>query len=92
MLLGCLSKLPRLVGAFSRRLQIQERLTGEIAQAVMDAVQPEGVVVVATGVHLCATMRGVRAGNARMTTQAARGSFQANPEACDRALRALGHG
>jgi GTP cyclohydrolase I len=71
-----LSKLPRIVEVFARRLQVQERLTEQIAQAVDDAVQPRGVGVVIEASHLCMMMRGVEKQNSRTITSALRGVFR----------------
>ena len=71
-----LSKLPRIVEAFARRLQIQERLTTQIADCINEALKPRGVAVVIEGLHLCATMRGVKKHDARMTTSAMMGAFR----------------
>jgi GTP cyclohydrolase I len=71
-----LSKLPRIVEVFARRLQVQERLTEQIAQAVEDAVQPRGVGVVIEASHLCMMMRGVEKQNSRTITSALRGVFR----------------
>jgi GTP cyclohydrolase I len=71
-----LSKLPRIVELFARRLQVQERLTVQIADFIDQALQPHGVAVVVEGVHMCAVMRGVKKANARMTTSALRGLFR----------------
>jgi GTP cyclohydrolase I len=70
-----LSKLPRLVDVFARRLQIQERLTSQIAREVMDAVNPEGIGVVIEAKHLCMMMRGVEKQNSVMTTSSVLGCF-----------------
>ncbi|MGH7680320.1 MAG: GTP cyclohydrolase I FolE [Gemmatimonadaceae bacterium] len=70
-----LSKLPRLVEVFSRRLQVQERLTEQIAAAIDDVLQPRGVGVVIEAVHLCMMMRGVEKQNSRTITSALRGQF-----------------
>ena len=74
-----LSKLPRLVEVFSRRLQVQERLTEQIAQAIEDVLQPSGVGVVIEAVHLCMMMRGVETQNSRTITSALRGKFRDCP-------------
>ena len=71
-----LSKIPRIVDMFARRLQVQERMTGQIADFLMDVLQPRGVAVVVDGVHLCNLMRGVRKHDSSMTTSAIRGSFR----------------
>ena len=70
-----LSKLARIVDVYSRRLQIQERLTAQIAREVMDATQAEGVGVVIECRHLCSMMRGVQKQNSIMTTSSVLGSF-----------------
>jgi GTP cyclohydrolase IA len=74
-----LSKLPRLVEVFSRRLQVQERLTEQIAQAIDDILKPRGVGVVIEAVHLCMMMRGVEKQNSRTITSALRGTFVTCP-------------
>jgi GTP cyclohydrolase I len=71
-----LSKLPRIVEVFARRLQVQERLTEEIAGAVDDVLAPRGVGVVIEAVHLCMMMRGVEKQNSRTITSALRGIFR----------------
>jgi GTP cyclohydrolase I len=70
------SKLARLVDMFARRLQLQERLTHQIAQVIMDAIQPDGVGVVMEAQHLCMLMRGVEKQNSKMVTSAMLGSFR----------------
>ena len=72
------SKLARIANGFSRRLQIQERLTQEIANAVKDAIQAEGVGVVMECRHLCMMMRGVEKQNSVMTTSSVLGSFRSD--------------
>jgi GTP cyclohydrolase I len=71
-----LSKIPRIVDMYARRLQVQERMTGQIADFLMEVLQPRGVAVVVDGVHLCSLMRGVRKHDSSMTTSAIRGSFR----------------
>ncbi len=71
-----LSKIPRIVDMFARRLQVQERMTGQIADFLMDVLEPRGVAVVVDGVHLCSLMRGVRKHDSSMTTSALRGLFR----------------
>jgi GTP cyclohydrolase I len=71
-----ISKLARLVDHFSRRLQIQERLTEEVAEAVLEAANADGVGVVVEAQHLCMMMRGVEKQNSMMTTSAVLGSFR----------------
>jgi GTP cyclohydrolase I len=71
-----ISKLARTVEAFARRPQIQEVLTTQIAEAIMDHLQPDGVAVVIEAEHLCMTMRGVQKPGSRMVTSAMRGQFR----------------
>jgi GTP cyclohydrolase I len=73
-----LSKIPRIVDLFARRLQVQERMTSQIAEALQDALQPKGVGVVADGVHLCMMMRGVQKQNSSAMTSCLLGSFQSD--------------
>ena len=75
-----LSKIPRLVEMFSRRLQVQERLTTQIAGTINEVLQPRGVAVVMEAVHLCMLMRGVEKQNSKAITSAMLGSFRDNPE------------
>jgi GTP cyclohydrolase I len=75
-----LSKIPRLVEMFSRRLQVQERLTTQIAYTLNDALQPRGVAVVMEAVHLCMLMRGVEKQNSKAVTSAMLGAFRERPE------------
>ena len=75
-----LSKLPRLVEMFSRRLQVQERLTTQIAQTLWEAVRPKGVAVVIEALHLCMVMRGVEKQNSKAVTSAMLGAFRERPE------------
>ncbi len=74
-----LSKIPRLVEVFARRLQVQERLTCQIADALMEVLQPQGVAVVVEAVHLCMMMRGVEKQQSRAVTSAMLGAFRDNP-------------
>ncbi len=71
-----LSKIPRIVDMFSRRLQVQERLTRQVADFLNELLHPQGVAVVIEGLHLCSMMRGVRKHDARMTTSAMLGVFR----------------
>jgi len=73
-----LSKIPRIVDMFARRLQVQERMTRQIADFIRDRLDPHGVAVVVEGLHLCMMMRGVQKHNARMTTSAMHGAFRSN--------------
>lgn len=71
-----LSKIPRIVDMFARRLQLQERMTRQIAEFLNETLHPWGVAVVIEGLHLCATMRGARKHDARMTTSSMLGAFR----------------
>jgi len=73
-----LSKIPRIVDLYARRLQVQERMTRQIADFVRDLLHPQGVAVVVEALHLCMSMRGVQKHNARLTTSAMHGAFRAN--------------
>jgi GTP cyclohydrolase I len=73
-----LSKIPRIVDMYARRLQVQERMTRQIADFLRDLLRPQGVAVVVEAVHLCSMMRGVKKHDARMTTSAMHGAFRAN--------------
>ena len=74
-----LSKIPRLVEMFSRRLQVQERLTMEVAETLEKVLHPRGVAVVAESIHLCMMMRGVKQQNAFAITSSLKGVFQSDP-------------
>jgi GTP cyclohydrolase IA len=86
-----LSKLPRIVDMFARRLQVQERLTGEIARAIQDVLQPRGVGVVIEAYHLCMMMRGVEKQNSKTITSSLLGNFRDDAMTRDEFLR-LAHG
>ncbi len=73
-----LSKIPRIVDMYARRLQVQERMTRQIADLLQTTLEPQGVAVVVEGMHLCSMMRGVKKHDARMTTSAMHGAFRAN--------------
>jgi GTP cyclohydrolase IA len=75
-----LSKLPRMVGMFARRLQVQERLTTDIAGALETVLRPKGVAVVAEAIHLCMMMRGVEQQSAFAITSSLRGEFAHDPK------------
>ena len=75
-----LSKIPRIVDMFSRRLQVQERLTTEIANFLEAVIEPRGVAVVVEAAHMCSTLRGVKKADARMVTQTFRGEFKTDSE------------
>ena len=82
-----LSKLPRIVDVFARRLQVQERLTEQIAEAICDVLEPRGVGVVVEAYHLCMMMRGVQKQNSRTLTSALRGVFRDDQRTRDEFLR-----
>jgi GTP cyclohydrolase I len=86
-----LSKLPRIVDVFARRLQVQERLTDQVANAIMEVVAPRGVGVVLEASHLCMMMRGVEKQRSRTVTSALRGIFTSDPKTRAEVLR-LAHG
>ncbi|MBZ0295857.1 MAG: GTP cyclohydrolase I FolE [Anaerolineae bacterium] len=74
-----LSKIPRIVDMFARRLQVQERMTHQIAEFLNAVLEPKGVAVVLDGVHMCSMMRGVKKNESKMTTSAMLGSFREDP-------------
>jgi len=86
-----LSKVARLVDIFARRLQVQERLTDQVADALMRTLEPLGVGVVIEAFHLCMMMRGVEKQNSKTVTSAVRGVFRTDPKTRDEFLR-LVHG
>ena len=86
-----LSKIPRIVDIYARRLQVQERLTDQVADALMDILHPQGVGVVIEAAHFCMMMRGVEKQNSRTVTSALRGVFREDPKTRDEFLR-LAHG
>jgi len=73
-----ISKIPRIVDMYARRLQVQERMTRQIADFLRNLLKPQGVAVVVEGLHLCMMMRGVRKHDARIITSAMHGAFRAN--------------
>ncbi len=73
-----LSKIPRVVDLFARRLQVQERMTRQIADFLEASIHPQGVAVVVEGLHMCSKIRGVKKANARMVTSTVRGVFKDN--------------
>jgi len=73
-----LSKIPRIVDMYARRLQVQERMTRQIADLLQETLEPHGVAVVVEAMHLCSMMRGVKKHDARMTTSAMHGTFRTN--------------
>jgi GTP cyclohydrolase I len=82
-----LSKLPRIVEVFARRLQVQERLTDQVADAIMEVLEPHGVGVLIEAVHLCMAMRGVEKQNSRTVTSAVRGIFRSDIRSREEFLR-----
>ena len=84
-----LSKIARTVEVYARRLQIQERMTGQIADAMMEHLAPKGVMVVLEAEHFCMTMRGIKKPGSTTMTIAARGVFQENTALQDRVLEML---
>lgn len=82
-----LSKIPRIVEVFARRLQVQERLTDEIADAIMEVLEPRGVGVVIEAQHLCMMMRGIQKQNSSTVTSALRGEFRDCPMTREEFLR-----
>jgi GTP cyclohydrolase I len=87
-----LSKIPRLVDMFAHRLQVQERMTRQIAEFIDELLHPIGVAVVVEGLHLCATMRGVKKQEARMTTSTMLGGFRKNPATRQELLENISRG
>ncbi len=86
-----LSKLPRIVDAFARRLQIQERLTQQVAETIQDAIDPLGVGVICEARHLCMMMRGVEKQHSGAVTSAMLGSFRTCKETRDEFLSLVNH-
>ena len=84
-----LSKIPRIVDMFARRLQVQERMTQEIASFLNTLIEPRGVGVVVEGTHMCTVMRGVRKQDPRMITSAVMGSLRDNPATRDEFMEHL---
>jgi GTP cyclohydrolase I len=85
-----LSKLARLVDGFAKRPQVQERLTSQIADALVEALEPRGAIVVVEAEHLCMSMRGVRKPGAVTITSAVRGIFKENPATRAEAMSMMG--
>lgn len=80
-----ISKLARLVDAFARRPQVQERLTSQVADTLMEQLNPQGVIVIMEAEHLCMSMRGVKKPDSKTTTSAVRGIFKSSASAATRA-------
>ena len=87
-----LSKIPRIVDMFARRLQVQERLTTQIAETLEDKLRPLGVAVVVEAAHLCMAMRGVEKQNSVTVTSAMRGVFHRDPRTRAECLELIYHG
>ena len=85
-----LSKIPRIVDMFAHRLQVQERLTNEVADALERSIDPDGVIVVVEGQHSCASLRGVKKHGVNMSTTAQRGVFRTDKELRDEFYRLIG--
>lgn len=88
-LLG-LSKLARILDMFAKRLQLQERLTSQVADTIMRSIGPLGVLVIIEAEHLCTTMRGIKKSGSRMVTSAIRGVFRKNESTRKEALSLIG--
>ncbi len=86
-----LSKIPRLVDMFSRRLQVQERLTTQIGEALEEVLRPKGVAVVVEAIHLCMMMRGVSQQNAFAITSSLRGEFEKDPKTRSEFMELIRH-
>jgi GTP cyclohydrolase I len=87
-----LSKIPRIVDLFSRRLQVQERITRQVGDFLINALNPIGVGVVIEALHMCSMMRGVKKHDARMTTSTMLGSFRTNPSTRQEFLDSISRG
>jgi GTP cyclohydrolase I len=87
-----LSKIPRIVDVYARRLQVQERLTEQIAEGLCRVLNPSGVGVVIEAYHLCMMMRGVQKQNSKTITSALRGAFREDPKTRDEFLRLAHNG
>lgn len=85
-----LSKIPRIVEMFARRLQVQERMTQQIADFINKVLQPLGVAVVVEGAHMCSIMRGVKKANASMVTSSVSGIFKSDPKTRSEFMRHVG--
>jgi GTP cyclohydrolase I len=86
-----LSKIPRIVDVFARRLQVQERMTQQIADTLEQYLQPRGVAVVSEAYHMCMMMRGVQKQNSSATTSAVHGIFKDDPRTRTEFLNLIGH-
>jgi len=86
-----LSKLPRIVNMYARRLQIQERITAQIAEAINKAIKPKGVAVVMEAAHMCMMMRGVEKQNSKTVTSSVLGAFAKNRKTREEFLKLIGN-
>ena len=86
-----LSKIPRIVDVFARRLQVQERLTREVADAIEDAIHPQGVAVIMEAQHLCMMMRGVEKQSSKTVTSAMLGAFKSQMQTRNEFLSLIEH-
>jgi GTP cyclohydrolase I len=86
-----LSKIPRIVEIYSRRLQVQERLTNQVAEAIQGVLQPKGVAVVIEAQHLCMMMRGVQKQNSYAISSAMLGEFESDPKTRSEFMQLLHH-
>lgn len=87
-----LSKIPRIVDMFAQRLQVQERMTRQIADFLCSTLEPLGAGIVVEGLHMCSMMRGVKKHDARMTTSAMVGNFRSNPATRQEFLDSISRG
>lgn len=85
-----LSKIPRIVEMYARRLQVQERLTEQVCAAVEEILHPKGIAVYTEGIHMCSVMRGVRKENAELVTSRFTGIFRDRPDLRDEFYRQIG--
>ena len=85
-----LSKIPRIVDMYARRLQVQERMTQQIADFIDETLQPLGVAVVVEAAHMCGMMRGVKKANATMVTSAISGAFEKSPKTRSEFMKLIG--
>lgn len=85
-----LSKIPRIVEMYARRLQVQERLTEQVCSAIEEILHPKGIAVYTEGIHMCSVMRGVRKESAELVTTRFTGVFQERPDLRDEFYRQIG--
>jgi GTP cyclohydrolase I len=85
-----LSKIPRIVEMYARRLQVQERMTQQIADFIDETLQPMGVAVVVEAAHMCSMMRGIKKANATMVTSAISGAFEKSPKTRSEFMKLIG--